>query len=90
MSSQEIGIGIVMLLVMVGIMYLIGKRRLEEVSNEDAANRDIVARAIERGDYLHMEEKAFRQWAKAHAAKIFPHELEAMERARKAKLDRKP
>lgn len=61
-----------------------------DVSADKMAHRDLVARCIERGDYLVMPEKDFREWLDANPGSIFPHELEAMERARKAKVETKP
>ena len=53
------------------------------------AVRHLVAQAIERGDYLHMGERDFQSWLAVNEANIFPHEREAMVRARIARSQSK-
>ncbi len=66
------------------------RQALEAASLDRMARRDVVTRSVEREDYLFMPEAEFRTWLDLNRNSIFPHEKEAMERARKSKFETKP
>lgn len=81
----------------VAMMYAMkaGARQQKRIDAEDASmemmrRRDLVARTIERSDYIGMSERDFRAWMELNRAHIFPVERDAMINARKAKYEEKP
>jgi len=91
--ETPMGWGVMAVLIVPGaIFFMIAAKKnvQKDASLERLGERDLVARSIERGDYLGMPEADFRRFLSDNAQTIFQNEREAMERARRAKFEPKP